>query len=131
MDYTTINIHLGDDNQGARRKRALERLAAEAGYEWGGNPSVGRWLVGLADQKLEEDAVNIRELVERAIEEAGANAGVITDATGYPTAVTAIRPQFNEGRKNNYYIDVEQPFDDLVAEIKQWWERHLRLYHRS
>lgn len=42
-------IHLGKDAEGQRRKEALERLAAQAGHFWGGKPSVGRWLVALAD----------------------------------------------------------------------------------
>lgn len=44
-------IHLGTGAQGAKRRKALESLAKEAGYTWGGKPSVGRWLVALADEK--------------------------------------------------------------------------------
>lgn len=44
-------IHLGRGEEGQRRKESLERLAAEAGHFWNGKPSVGRWLVALADQK--------------------------------------------------------------------------------
>lgn len=44
-------IHLGTGMQGAKRRKALESLAKEAGYTWGGKPSIGRWLVALAEEK--------------------------------------------------------------------------------
>lgn len=42
-------IHLGKGEQGIIRRVALDRLAAEAGYHWNERPSIGRWLVALAD----------------------------------------------------------------------------------
>lgn len=45
-------IHLGKGQEGQRRKEALESLAVEAGHFWGGQPSIGRWLVALADERL-------------------------------------------------------------------------------
>jgi len=45
-------IHLGQGAEGQRRKEALEKIAALAGYTWGGKPSIGRWLVALADKEL-------------------------------------------------------------------------------
>lgn len=49
--YHTINIHLGKGKEGARRLQALRSLAAEAGYLWNNEPSVGRWLSAVADAK--------------------------------------------------------------------------------
>lgn len=46
-------IHLGSDEQGRQRKAALERIAASEGHFWGNKPSIGRWLVALADRELE------------------------------------------------------------------------------
>lgn len=45
-------VHLGTGKPGIDRRRALETLAAEAGHLWNGKPSVGRWLVALADEEL-------------------------------------------------------------------------------
>lgn len=52
-----ISVDLGNPAIGALRKAALERLAAEAEHEWGGSPSIGRWLTALADQKIEGDKI--------------------------------------------------------------------------
>lgn len=55
-DTTIITIHLGRNDAAARaRKRALERLAGRAGYEWNGKPSVGRWLCAMADREIEKE----------------------------------------------------------------------------
>lgn len=48
--YQTINIHLGKGEEGMRRLQALRRLAAEAGYVWNSEPSIGRWLSAVADE---------------------------------------------------------------------------------
>mgnify|MGYP001278166496 CR=1 FL=1 len=45
-------IHLGTGVEGEFRRQALEALAVEAGCEWGGKPSIGRYIVALADAKL-------------------------------------------------------------------------------
>lgn len=45
-------IHLGTGEEGIRRRKALLALAAEAGHSWGGQTSIGRWLVALADERL-------------------------------------------------------------------------------
>lgn len=42
-------IHLGSGEEGTARRRALEKIADEAGYTWGGRPSIGRWLIATAD----------------------------------------------------------------------------------
>ena len=44
-------VHLGTGEQGRKRRAMLERMAAEAGYFWNGRPSIGRWLVAIADKK--------------------------------------------------------------------------------
>lgn len=49
--YHTINIHLGKGEEGVRRLQALRCLAAEAGYLWNNEPSIGRWLSAVADEK--------------------------------------------------------------------------------
>lgn len=49
--YHTINIHLGKGKEGVRRLQALRGLAAEAGYLWNNEPSIGRWLSAVADEK--------------------------------------------------------------------------------
>jgi hypothetical protein len=48
-------VHLGTGEQGIERRLALQSLAGQAGCWWGGQPSIGRWLVELADQEIEED----------------------------------------------------------------------------
>lgn len=48
-------VHLGMGVRGANRRKALESLAKEAGYIWGSKPSIGRWLVALADKQLEKE----------------------------------------------------------------------------
>jgi hypothetical protein len=47
--YHTINVHLGKGVEGARRLQALRLLAAQAGYYWNDEPSIGRWLSAIAD----------------------------------------------------------------------------------
>lgn len=49
--YHTINIHLGKGEEGLRRLQALRWLAAEAGYLWNNEPSIGRWLSAIADER--------------------------------------------------------------------------------
>jgi hypothetical protein len=50
--YYTINVHLGKGKEGARRLHALRLLAAQAGYYWNNEPSIGRWLSAVADEKI-------------------------------------------------------------------------------
>lgn len=45
-------VHLGKGEEGQRRREALETMAAAAGHFWGGKPSIGRWLVAMADKEL-------------------------------------------------------------------------------
>lgn len=52
-DYVIIAPpHLGSGEQGAARKAALEQLAAEAGCYYNGQPSIGKYLVKLADERI-------------------------------------------------------------------------------
>lgn len=44
-------VHLGTGEIGVARRKALEAVAAEAGHFWGGKPSIGRWIVAVADEK--------------------------------------------------------------------------------
>jgi hypothetical protein len=53
--YYTINVHLGKGKEGARRLHALRLLAAQAGYYWNNEPSIGRWLSAVADEKIGPD----------------------------------------------------------------------------
>jgi hypothetical protein len=53
--YYTINVHLGKGKEGARRLHALRLLAAQAGYYWNSEPSIGRWLSAVADEKIGPD----------------------------------------------------------------------------
>jgi len=46
------NIHLGTGAEGRRRLQALRAEAAAQGLYWGGQPSVGRLVVALADELL-------------------------------------------------------------------------------
>ncbi len=48
-----ILIDLGQGERGEQRRAALEEMAMEYGYEWGGNPSIGRLVVALADRYKE------------------------------------------------------------------------------
>lgn len=43
-------IHLGKGEQGIMRRVQLEQLAARAGFHWNSRPSIGRWLISLADE---------------------------------------------------------------------------------
>ena len=53
--YCTINVHLGKGMEGVRRLNALRMLASEAGYFWNNEPSIGRWLSAVADERLGPD----------------------------------------------------------------------------
>ncbi|MBN1140119.1 MAG: hypothetical protein JXM73_26350 [Anaerolineae bacterium] len=53
--YYTINLHLGKGKEGARRLHALRLLAAQAGHYWNNEPSIGRWLSAVADDKIGPD----------------------------------------------------------------------------
>ncbi|UCC76590.1 MAG: hypothetical protein JSW37_13960 [Anaerolineales bacterium] len=53
--YYTINVHLGKGKEGARRLHALRLMAAQAGYYWNREPSIGRWLAAVADEKIGPD----------------------------------------------------------------------------
>ncbi len=48
-------IHLGTGEVGKRRREALERLAERMGFTWNEKPSIGRWLVYMADKELESE----------------------------------------------------------------------------
>ena len=49
--YTRIpGFHLGEGPQGRERKEALLRLASR--YLWRGRPSIGRFIVALADAEI-------------------------------------------------------------------------------
>lgn len=51
-EHVILNkIHLGSGEEGQRRRDALEAMAAAGGHFWGGKPSIGRWLVALADRE--------------------------------------------------------------------------------
>jgi hypothetical protein len=50
--YSTINVHLGKGKEGIRRQMALKMLAAQAGYYWNNEPSIGRWLSAVADEQI-------------------------------------------------------------------------------
>lgn len=53
--YFTINVHLGKGKEGIRRQMALKTLAAEAGHYWNDEPSIGRWLSAVADERIGPD----------------------------------------------------------------------------
>jgi len=48
-----IALYLGMDDRGRGRLEALRRMAAEAGYFWGGEPSPGRFIAAQIDQWLD------------------------------------------------------------------------------
>jgi len=53
-DYIVLQpVHLGSGQLGESRKKALKQLAAEADCHWGGQPSIGRYLIKLADEERE------------------------------------------------------------------------------
>jgi hypothetical protein len=52
--YTTSPIHLGTGEEGALREAAAREMAAEAGFTWGGEGSIGRWLVAQIDEWIEQ-----------------------------------------------------------------------------
>ena len=46
-------IHLGTGELGKKRYEALKRIAERMGFKWNKKPSIGRWLVYLADKEIE------------------------------------------------------------------------------
>ena len=56
-----ISAHLGSGEQGRARKLMLEHLALQAGHVYNDRPSIGRWLVAMADEQLEHLSQVIRE----------------------------------------------------------------------
>jgi hypothetical protein len=68
-----IPVHLGSGEQGERRKAALQRLAARAGFIRDGVGNISAWLVSLADGEIDRYEVSgrwitIPEAVELAAE---------------------------------------------------------------
>jgi len=57
-----ISIHLGDDERGAARKAALERLAQQFGVYWNGEPSIGRLIVEIAEGHIKLQEVNMERV---------------------------------------------------------------------
>jgi len=54
-DYIVLQpMHLGKGQEGERRRLALEHIAAREGHLWDGGPSIGRWLVALADREISD-----------------------------------------------------------------------------
>jgi hypothetical protein len=49
------SIYLGRGDQGQQRKLALERIASREGHTWNGQPSIGRWLVAVADEEIRKE----------------------------------------------------------------------------
>jgi hypothetical protein len=78
--YHTISVHLGKGEEGVRRLQALRLLAAEAGFYWDDEPSIGRWLSAIADERIGPDwkakpttptsalAVKVKRMAEGQIE---------------------------------------------------------------
>jgi hypothetical protein len=68
MTYEILQpVHLGKDELGQKRREALERLAAQADCFWNNQPSIGRWLIQIADyeiQRKEENKMSLREILE-------------------------------------------------------------------
>lgn len=52
--YPQVRIHLGDLDQGERRRAALERMAMRLGCTYQGQPSIGKLVIMLADQEMEK-----------------------------------------------------------------------------
>lgn len=75
-DYVVLQpIHLGSSEKGQRRKQALEALAAEAECFWNNEPSIGRWLIALADEFIirKENAMADWRICSKCGEEYDAN----------------------------------------------------------
>lgn len=73
-------VHLGTGPEGRRRRQALENLAADAGHFWGGKPSIGRWLVALADEHAEEEEMTDNAWINRV----GVLRQMVADVTTAP-----------------------------------------------
>lgn len=54
VSYPQVRIHLGDQEQGERRRAALERMAARLGCVYKDRPSIGKLIITLADQEMEK-----------------------------------------------------------------------------
>ena len=51
--HIVISVHLGSDQLGRDRKRILEAIALASNHTWDEKPSIGRWLIAVADKELE------------------------------------------------------------------------------
>lgn len=71
-DYIILQpVHLGSGVLGRERKLALEILAAKAECFWGGEPSIGRWLITIADEFIREERDKMKDfapIVKRIME---------------------------------------------------------------
>ena len=61
-----IALYLGMDERGQLRLEALRRMAAEAGYFWGGEPSPGRFIAAQIDEWLDFQAYKADEARQEA-----------------------------------------------------------------
>lgn len=69
MDYTILSpIHLGSGRLGQQRRAVLETLAAENECFWNGKPSIGRWLTGIADERIFSMKKTMPQIVRQLIE---------------------------------------------------------------
>jgi hypothetical protein len=71
-DYIILQpIHLGNGELGRERKKALVALAARSECFWNGEPSIGRWLIALADEFIREEKEKMKDsapIVQQIIE---------------------------------------------------------------
>ena len=60
-----VTPYLGKGEQGQMRLEALKRIAADAGFEYGGEPSVSRWSQHLVDEMCSDDGIGYYAVLRR------------------------------------------------------------------
>lgn len=111
-DYVVLQpIHLGSGMEGELRKRALERLAKDAGHTWGNAPSIGRWLCAVADEKIKEDKM--------------AYYAILSDNLNEPDSLESIYFLMEPGRTN---LSGEQRVDGWLGTTDDIYQVALGLF---
>lgn len=147
MSYAVLQpVHLGSGEQGEARKRALERIAEREGFTWNGAPSIGRWLISLADREIEMGQVEDIKVMysDDAMfgHDPAATEGVnfrasfakfeemVTDSLRrlYPGAIVILDRGINDGYRVNGEADHDEipAVEDTVHEIWQAFDWVVR-----
>lgn len=103
-EYAVLQpIHLGSGEQGEVRRQALERIALREGFVWDGKPSIGRWLINLADREIGKMSTSSVKVRGSEWSEAELHDGWGDEATAEQTAELGrqVVERFHEIAKSN------------------------------